>query len=45
VTVVVLDGAPAPALPATARLRRLGHDLDHTGLLELIFSHDRVVSW
>jgi hypothetical protein len=45
VTVVLLDDTPAPALPATTRVRRLGHDLDHDGLLELIFSHDRVVSW
>jgi hypothetical protein len=45
VTVVLLDAAPAPPLPAAARLRRLGQDLDHEGLLDLIFSHDRVVSW
>ena len=46
VTVVLLDGAAAPALPDGVRVRRLAHgDLDYAGLLELIFAHDRVVSW
>lgn len=45
VTVVVLDGAEAPALPAGVPLRRLGRDLDHDGLLDLIFAHDHVITW
>jgi len=46
VTVVLLDAsAPAPALPERASVRRLGVDLDHSALLDLIFDHDRVVAW
>lgn len=46
VTVVLLDAAPEPALPAPARLHRLAPgDLDHSGLLDLIFTSDRVVAW
>ncbi len=45
VTVVLLDGGPAPGLPGTTPVRRLGGDLDHDGLLDLIFAHDHVISW
>jgi len=46
VTVVLLDGAPAPALPGGATVRRLAPgDLDYAGLLDLIFAHDHVVTW
>lgn len=46
VTVVLLDGAAAPALPAGATVRRLANgDLDYAGLLDLIFAHDHVVTW
>ena len=46
VTVVVLDGATAPALPAGVTVRRLAaDDLDYGGLLDLIFTHDHVISW
>jgi hypothetical protein len=46
VTVVLLDGAPAPALPAGVAVRRLvAGDLDYEGLLDLIFAHDHVVTW
>ena len=46
VTVVLLDpSVPAPALPAGASVRRLGADLDHSALLDLIFDHERVVAW
>lgn len=46
VTVVLLDDAPPPRLPATARLLRLGDGpLDYSGLLDLIFEADRVVCW
>jgi hypothetical protein len=46
VTVVVLyDGAP-PELPPGVRVRRLAPgDLDHRSLLDLIFEHDRVITW
>jgi hypothetical protein len=44
VTVVLLDGA-APALPAGVAIKRLGADLDHDTLLDLIFTSDHVVTW
>jgi hypothetical protein len=46
VTVVVLDDAAPPVLPAGVRVLRMGGDhLDYPGLLDLIFEHDRVVLW
>jgi hypothetical protein len=46
VTVVLLDGAVGPALPAGATVRRLADgDLDYPGLLDLIFGHDHVITW
>jgi hypothetical protein len=44
VTVVLLDGA-APHLPAGVAVKRLGADLDHDKLLDLIFESDHVVTW
>lgn len=46
VTVVLLDGPTSPALPPAVRIRRLAvDDLDYSGLLDLIFESDHVVSW
>jgi hypothetical protein len=45
VTVVLLDGAVAPSLPAGVAVRRLPGDLDYTGLLDLVFAHDHVITW
>ena len=46
VTVVLLDGAPPPALLSAARVRRLAEDdLDYASLLDLIFESDHVVTW
>ena len=46
ITVVLLDSAPAPALPSGICLRRLGAgDLDYSALLDLIFEVDHVVAW
>jgi hypothetical protein len=46
VTVVLLDGTPAPSLPAGVTVRRLADgDLDYAGLLDLVFAHDHVVTW
>lgn len=46
VTVVLLEGITAPALPAGVTVRRLAPgDLDYAGLLDLIFAHDHVVTW
>jgi hypothetical protein len=45
VTVVLLDGGAPPALPAGARLLRLGDGLDYSGLLDLIFESDHVIAW
>ena len=45
-TLVCLDGASAPALPAAVRVRRLApDDLDYAGLVALIFDADRVIAW
>ena len=46
VTVVLLDGAAAPALPAGVTVRRLAPgDLDYAALLDLIFESDHVITW
>ena len=46
VTVVLLAGAQAPALPAGVTVRRLAPgDLDYSSLLDLIFEADRVITW
>jgi hypothetical protein len=46
VTVVLLDGAPAPSLPSGVAVRRLAPgDLDYVGLLDLVFAHDHVITW
>jgi hypothetical protein len=46
VTVVLLDAAAAPSLPAGVAVRRLAPgDLDYAGLLDLIFAHDHVITW
>jgi hypothetical protein len=45
VTVVLLEGAPAPDLPAAARVRRAPDELSYGDLLDLIFQADQVVSW
>jgi hypothetical protein len=46
VTVVLLDGTMPPVLPPTVLVRRLSpSDLDYSGLLDLIFQSDRVISW
>ena len=44
VTVVLLDGA-APSWPPGLAVKRLGADLDHDKLLDLIFESDHVVTW
>jgi hypothetical protein len=45
VTVVLLHGAPAPALPDAVHVERLGAGLDYSGLLDLIFASDHVIAW
>jgi hypothetical protein len=46
ITVVRLDSAAAPSLPAGVAVRRLAPgDLDYAGLLDLIFAHDHVITW
>jgi len=45
VTVALLHGAPAPALPAGARVLRGPDDLSYDSLLELIFAADHVLTW
>jgi hypothetical protein len=46
VTVILLDGALSAALPSSVHVRRLGEGgLDYSGLLDLIFDSDHVLSW
>lgn len=46
VTVVLLDAAAAPSLPAGVSVRRLAPgDLDYASLLDLVFAHDHVITW
>ncbi|HKZ06783.1 MAG TPA: hypothetical protein VJU81_15055 [Methylomirabilota bacterium] len=45
VTVVLLDGGAAPALPDGARVLRFGPDVDYAALLDLIFEADHVIHW
>jgi hypothetical protein len=50
VTVVLLHGTSAPALPDGVTVRRLAEegssgDLTHSELLDLIFTADSVISW
>ena len=50
VTVVLLHGVSAAALPASVHVRRLAEegsdgDLTHSELLNLIFTADSVISW
>jgi hypothetical protein len=45
VTVVLLHGVEAPALPEGVEVRRLGRDLSYSDLLDLIFASDHVVTW
>jgi len=46
VTVVLLDGTTLPSLPPAVTVRRLSpSDLDYSGLLDLIFQSDRVITW
>lgn len=46
ISVVLLDGAVAPALPAGITVRRLAAgDLDYASLLDLIFAADHVITW
>ena len=44
VTVVLLHGAPAPALPDGVAVRRI-EDLTYGELLDLIFESDQVITW
>lgn len=45
VTVVLLAGAAPAALPEGIPVRRVGQDLTHSELLDLIFENDRVIAW
>jgi hypothetical protein len=44
-TVVRLEGAPAPTVPAGVTLRRVPDDLGYSQLLDLVFASDQVISW
>jgi hypothetical protein len=45
VTVVVLPGGAAPALPAAVVVRRVPEDCSWEALLDLVFEADHVVTW
>jgi hypothetical protein len=45
VSIALLHGAPAPPVPPGVRIVRVPDDLPYTGLLDLIFSSDHVVTW
>jgi hypothetical protein len=45
VTVAVLPGAGAAALPPGVTVRRVSSDLSYEELLELIFASDQVITW
>lgn len=45
VTVALLHGAPAPAVPAGPRVLRVPDDVSYDALLDLIFASDHVVTW
>ena len=45
VTVALLPGSDAPVLPAAVTVRRLGHDLTYSQLLDLVFAADQVITW
>jgi hypothetical protein len=45
VTVVLLPGGAAPALPAGVQVRRLPADLSYAQLVDLVFESDHVITW
>jgi len=45
VTVVLLPGGAAPALPSGVRVHRLDADLSYAQLLDLVFESDHVITW
>jgi len=45
VTVAVLPGAAAPALPPGVTARRVPDELSYPALLDLVFDADHVVTW
>ena len=45
VTVALLPGGIAPALPPGVTIHRVGSDLSYSQLLDLIFESDQVVTW
>jgi hypothetical protein len=45
VTVVLLDAAPAPPLPAGVDVHRVPGDWSYERLLEAVFEADQVVTW
>jgi hypothetical protein len=45
ITVALLSGAPAPALPSGVRVQRVPDELGWETLLERIFEADQVITW
>lgn len=45
VLVVLLHGAPSPALPAAARVQRVPDDMGYDALLDAVYAADQVVAW
>ena len=45
VSVALLPGAAAPALPPRVPVRRVPDELSYPALLDLVFEADQVVTW
>jgi len=45
VTVALLPGGAALALPSSVTIHRVGGDLSYSQLLDLIFQADQVLTW
>jgi hypothetical protein len=45
VTVGLLPGAEAMALPPGVTLRRVSRDLSYADLVDLVFASDQVITW
>jgi hypothetical protein len=45
ITVALLSGTPAPALPPGVRAQRVPDELGWEALLERIFEADQVITW
>ena len=45
VTVIRLEGAPAPEVPSGVAVRRVPEDVPYADLLDFVFEADQVIAW